>query len=376
VADPTQNPFQVQTGRGSWAVNAGQMVARKRQREEQQLVSGIANEELEALLGEAGDSVDINRTMGQAQLNAAKRLSALGKHQQAQQLYSSGAAMLNAGTRQNADIDKLYSEVDENLASAESSRAPKDEFVRLQNEREALLEHYRTVDGTTEAGKSVQRRIDELSQRLQYMSTHHTQYAPPDATKPTTPVQTDLQRAWLNADARLIRLREMQANFKPETMGALSKAKVGATWVADKLNLADPNDKAALADWVNFSQSAANDMNAVIRELAGAAVTTGEAERQLRVLVNPGSLGNPFSGDSPEEARVKLDNNLRWVDAAQKRYADLLQRGLLEANKPLDAEAEALLARFPIENYMPPAVGPAASAPRRVRVDLYGNEVQ
>jgi len=353
------------------------MVARKRQREEQQLVSGIANEELEALLGEAGDSVDINRTMGQAQLNAAKRLSALGKHQQAQQLYSSGAAMLNAGTRQNADIDKLYSEVNENLASAESSRAPKDEFVRLQNEREALMERYRATDGTSVTGKAIATRVDELSQRLQYMSTHvgRTEYDP-DASRPTTPVQTDLQRAWLNADARLVRLREMQTQFRPEQMGALSKAKVGATWVADKLNLADPSDKAALADWVNFSQSAANDMNAVIRELAGAAVTTGEAERQLRVLVNPGSLGNPFSGDSPEEARVKLDNNLRWVDAAQKRYADLLQRGLLEANKPLDAEAEALLARFPIESYMPPVVAPAASAPRRVRVDLAGNVVQ
>ena len=40
MADPTQNPFQVQTGRGSYAINAGQMVARRRQLAQN---SGIAS---------------------------------------------------------------------------------------------------------------------------------------------------------------------------------------------------------------------------------------------------------------------------------------------------------------------------------------------
>lgn len=342
-----ENVFQGYAPQGQLA----QIMAARRQQRQQETFARVQNEELETVLSEGGDSIDINRAMAEAQLRAARRIGQLGNHQAAAQLYRQGAELINASGMRDAELGKLYSETTENLASAEASGQPKDEFVRLQNEREALMARYQNVDATTAAGKAIQTRIDELSQRLNYMSTHvgRTEFDP-DATKPTTAVQTDIQRALFNVGERISRLQEMQANFRPELLSVLQKAKTGVAYLADKLDMANPQDKAAVTTWVDFSQSAANDMNAVIRELAGAAVTTGEAERQLRVLINPGSLGNPFSGDSPEEAQIKLANNLKWAQAAQARYVDLLQRGLIPKDKPID---ETLAARFPIESYIP-----------------------
>jgi len=167
VADPTQNPFQVQTGRGSWAVNAGQLVARKRQLEEQQLTAKIANEELESLLSSSGDSVDINQTMAQAQLNAAKRLSALGQHQQAAQLYSSGAAMLNKGTLQNAELEKLRSE------AADKDEAPT-EWLETMRQRDLASAGIDQFPEGTATGDDKRRRVAELNKRLEALGVQNS----------------------------------------------------------------------------------------------------------------------------------------------------------------------------------------------------------
>lgn len=166
-----------------------------------------------------------------------------------------------------------------------------------------------------------------------------------------------MQKDAVSLQNRRARLDEIQNSFTPELLTVQGKAATAAAWAADKVGVQWGEER--LEQWTDLSQSAARELTQTLKEMSGAAVTPQEAERQLTVIPNPGTLKNPFSGDSPDQFKRKLDNQVAWVDAAQMRYDDLLRRGLL---KPGDSVTEELATEYPVDKYME-TQSPSAESP-------------
>ncbi len=132
-----------------------------------------------------------------------------------------------------------------------------------------------------------------------------------------------VEEQMLQNTGRLDRLAAIQTSFRPEYMTLPEKVKQGATKYSEWLGFEpSPERKKALSEYTAFTSKAYNELNQTIREMSGAAVTDGEAARQLKTTANP-------DGDSPTEFQSKLKENMRFVTLAQARLAILRQKGMM-----------------------------------------------
>jgi hypothetical protein len=164
---------------------------------------------------------------------------------------------------------------------------------------------------------------------------------PPSAVGPnelTKPTVNKLQESIVGATDRLDRLNQTLTNYKPEFLQArgLLKAKSGelTEFLGGDL---DPESKKYLEEYSEFKAAAANDFNATLRELSGAAVTDGEAKRALQAAPSPDDR-------SPTQFEAKARSTTKTIRRAILRANYALKNGIgtksideLSKMIPLDA---------------------------------------
>lgn len=155
----------------------------------------------------------------------------------------------------------------------------------------------------------------------------------------------EVEAGLLESQNALSGMNRVREQFRPEFLQTTTR--LGNWWnsvrdrtpeVFGKLNQAQ---QAQLQDYTRFRASAWQDLNGVIKDQSGAAVTVSEMERMLKARPNPGT--GVFDGDSPTEFKAKMDEVLAMKQNAILRHAWALRRG----PNPMDPTSGVTLDQVP-----------------------------
>jgi hypothetical protein len=114
--------------------------------------------------------------------------------------------------------------------------------------------------------------------------------------------------------------KQIMADFKPEyqTIGERLKQK-GMTWAAAlDPKLLSSDQQRDIIGFAQFKTTAIGNLNRILNELSGQAVTATEMGRIATEMPNPGT--GVFDGDDPITFKAKADTVTRNVDKALARY--------------------------------------------------------
>ena len=175
-------------------------------------------------------------------------------------------------------------------------------------------------------------------------------------------VKKDLQNSIQQADKSLNILNTVADLYDP-SMSQLG-SRIGLAWANLQSGLGVPvseEDQAALNNFLQASAVASQEFNETLQRMSGAAVTDSESQRFKPVLINIGSVDNPFSGDSPAEIQAKLSTQRSVILSSKIRASALLSEDKLITddlayNYPLsvsvtDANGENKRSFFIIDEY-------------------------
>lgn len=151
----------------------------------------------------------------------------------------------------------------------------------------------------------------------------------------TNATTSDVQKDMIKDRETLGRLGQIAGSFKPEFQQVGTRLGNAWTAVKDKLGMVDADSPEAkqLAEFTKYRTTALHNLNGIIKEMAGAAVSDSEQKRYFGELANPGTTA--FDGDSPVEFKSKVDAAVGSAKMAYARKAYLLARGL-----PLDTKQD------------------------------------
>jgi hypothetical protein len=145
-------------------------------------------------------------------------------------------------------------------------------------------------------------------------------------------------------------LSSITSGFKPEyqTIGT----RLGMGWKALKAafsnNALSQSDAQELQDFATYRADAAQNLSAIIKQLAGSAVSDGEAARILSFIPNAGT--GVFDGDDPVTFKSKMDAAVRRTKLALARQQYALAHGItldqLPTQIPLESMPGVMSQRF------------------------------
>lgn len=152
-----------------------------------------------------------------------------------------------------------------------------------------------------------------------------------------------IEQNQFNAENALARLNGIEATFRPEfqTFGTRWSNMWASIRERGGQNLS-PREQTQLREYTVARAAALENLNQTIKDITGAAMSDGEAQRITATMPNPGT--GLFDGDSPTEFRAKLDRATQSVRDAIIRYNWARSRGLDAFSIPLD-EVPALVNR-------------------------------
>jgi hypothetical protein len=153
----------------------------------------------------------------------------------------------------------------------------------------------------------------------------------PNALGKTAANQNDKEE--LTATGQLATLNSIKSNYNEKFLNIPTRFKLWGASLADKFGALNPQDKADLTAYTQFRQSSWHNLNRVLKDLSGTAVTDNEMQRQLLDLPNPGK--GIADGDSPTEFDAKLKNSIAFTTSAIARARYLRTRGF--TGKPWEA---------------------------------------
>lgn len=146
-------------------------------------------------------------------------------------------------------------------------------------------------------------------------------------------VATEVGKKEINAQEGLARLGEIERLYKPEYQTWESTIKNKGIAFLDSLGVArdklSDQQKQELADFTTFKATAVQNLNDYIREITGAAMSAGEADR-IRAAVADAEK------DSPTQFKAKLDQAARMTKLALARYAYTRKTGRPFSDLSLD----------------------------------------
>ena len=132
--------------------------------------------------------------------------------------------------------------------------------------------------------------------------------------------QGQVQQKAINTAEMGGRIASIAADFKPEyqTLGT----RFANVWRSGKAKL-DPSslgagERKSLADYASFRSKSIGNVNRLLNELSGAAVSPQEAERLKAEVPNPGT--GWFDGDDPVTFQAKMERIMSDSNAALARY--------------------------------------------------------
>lgn len=136
--------------------------ARQRKRQ-QEVVSRVFNEEIEAGVGDS-TNVDLQKVLPEAYFNAARRIAALGNATEAQQLYSAGMQSLQTTSEHAAKLAHLRAQAND------LDEAPT-EYLETMRKRDALAAQVAKFPEGTPTGDAIRRQVTELDERLEILNS-------------------------------------------------------------------------------------------------------------------------------------------------------------------------------------------------------------
>jgi len=150
----------------------------------------------------------------------------------------------------------------------------------------------------------------------------------PTALEPT--VKKDLQKSIQQADKSLTILNTVDDLYNPSMSQLGSRFSLALANFQSGLGIPlSQQEQAELNNFLQASAVASQEFNETLQRMSGAAVTDSESERFKPVLINIGSVDNPFSGDSPAEIQAKLSTQRSVILSSKIRASALLSEDKL-----------------------------------------------
>jgi hypothetical protein len=137
----------------------------------------------------------------------------------------------------------------------------------------------------------------------------------------------------LASTGQLATLNSIKSTYQSKFLNIPQRFQFWGAAVKDKFGALGDQDKKDLTAYTQFRQNAWHNLNRVLKDLSGTAVTENEMQRQLLDLPNPGK--GIFDGDSPTEFDAKLKNSIAFQTSAIARARWLRSKGF--RGKPWEA---------------------------------------
>ena len=130
-----------------------------------------------------------------------------------------------------------------------------------------------------------------------------------------------LEKKLVASQESLLRLDEILTDFKPEYLTIGDKIETSLLGWKEKAGMTlDPTQKNALADRATFFQKTFDTVNRAIRDMTGAQMSEGEADRLMR--------GMPNSDDSPTEFMAKMQTTIGQMKSYDRIYRETMGQGI------------------------------------------------
>lgn len=142
-----------------------------------------------------------------------------------------------------------------------------------------------------------------------------------------SPTRGKLEEKLLNSTEALARVKDIDKGFKPEYLQFKSRAGNKISSLKDFAGMKlSPEETAQLSDYTGFARASIDNMNRLLNELSGAAVSPAEGERIKASQPNAGT--GLFDGDSPVVFKRKMDDVKAQMRNATLRYNYALSNGM------------------------------------------------
>ena len=147
--------------------------------------------------------------------------------------------------------------------------------------------------------------------------------------------QNQLEERAINNAAMLSRLNDISQRFDPQFLEIPKRMQMlGASWSAKAGAKISPAQQRELSRYASFRSASVNNLNTILKELSGAAVTPQEYERLKNDVPQAGT--GVFDGDDPVSFKAKLDRAGQTARAAVARYNFMRSKGLNFDRNSLD----------------------------------------
>ena len=147
--------------------------------------------------------------------------------------------------------------------------------------------------------------------------------------------KSDIEEKTIATATQLGRLSDIQKQFDPKFLEIAERLKLtGAGWTAKLGGTLAPDVQKQLADFAKFRSTAVNNLNAILKDVSGAAVTTQEYERLQADQPTAGT--GIFDGDDPISFKAKMDTTTARLKAAMARLNFMRANGLNFDKENLD----------------------------------------
>ena len=139
--------------------------------------------------------------------------------------------------------------------------------------------------------------------------------------------KSDIEEKTIGTATQLARLADIQKQFDPKFLEVAERLKLtGAGWTAKLGGTLSPEVQKQLGEFAKFRSSAVNNLNAILKEVSGAAVTPQEYERIQSDQPTAGT--GIFDGDDPISFKSKMEATTARLKAAMARLNFMRANGL------------------------------------------------
>ena len=121
------------------------------------------------------------------------------------------------------------------------------------------------------------------------------------------------------------RLKEIASSYDPNFLKGTTQLGMWGRQLASKWATLPEKDQTELYKYATFRKDAASNLNKVLKEVSGTAVTESEMGRMLNELPNAGT--GAFDGDDPVTFKAKMDRTVEAVGLAIARARHLRNQG-------------------------------------------------
>lgn len=146
---------------------------------------------------------------------------------------------------------------------------------------------------------------------------------------------SDIEEKTMNAATQLGRLSDIEKRFDPKFLDIGNRMKMlGASWTAKAGGKLSPEIQSDLGRYAAFRSAAVNNLNTVLKEVSGAAVTPQEYERIQSDQPVAGT--GIFDGDDPVSFKAKMQRTTTALKSAIARLNFMRNQGLRLNRENLD----------------------------------------